>query len=198
MKAGGRPAAGVPGRQHAQRDAAGHCLAGAHRRRHRFVGRSQPTGVVDAEHRPPGDHPGEDDHPVPGGQDGGAGLPLEVHPAVPRPVPVRRRRERAADHGLAGQGKAPDRLQPGVHDRLGRGRCGDDTGQRHQNEEQDGERRGVDGHSVMLAVPRAGRERPASSVDTCRGCGRRRTGGGATAARYPTARTATRTPAGTA
>jgi hypothetical protein len=90
---------GLEGAEHrATRDGG----AGDHRRRHRFVGRPQPVGVLDGHDPATGEPPREHDHTQAGGEHCGAGDGRQVGSPMPSAVPVRGLLERS-DHGRDGK-----------------------------------------------------------------------------------------------
>ncbi len=113
VQAGDR-AAGMAGGEGAEGGPALDGRAGRDGRRHRFVGRPPPVGVLDGDHPAAGQQAGEDDHARRGGQHGRSRRGGQVDPAVSRAEPVRRLLERP-EHG---RGRRPER--PGVA-RAGRG-----------------------------------------------------------------------------
>jgi hypothetical protein len=111
-------AAGVADRQRPDGGAAPHLQAGGDGGLDRLVGGPQPVGVVDAHHRAAGDHAGEDDRPVAGGQHRTVRYTLQVDAAVPGRVRVGQPLEGTRDRQRTVQGRRPE--EAGRHG--GRGR----------------------------------------------------------------------------
>jgi hypothetical protein len=93
VQAGRGRAAGVARGEPAEHGAAGDGGAGPDRDRERLVGGAQAARVVNRHDAPARQHAGVDHHPHAGRQHGLARRTGQVHPAVPRPVRIRRRIE---------------------------------------------------------------------------------------------------------
>jgi hypothetical protein len=166
VQAGGRRAAGVAGDQRSDRGATRDCLPCPDRRIHRLVRRPQPTGVVDAHHRPARHHSGEGHDAVAGGQHRAARRPREVDAAVPGAVPARQHVERPGD-GQGGQGSGPPR-------RAGRcGGLGQRTGRREQPDQRGQQDDEGSGHPLTVPPRQPAGHRRSASVDSRDGCGER-------------------------
>jgi hypothetical protein len=163
----------MPRHDGAQGLTAAHRLAGADAGNDRLVRRAPPVGVVDAHHRPAGDHAGEHDHPVTGRQHGDSWGGGQVGSAVPGPVPVGGELERPGHDQLAGHGSAPREPREGS-DGERAGRRGGAAGQCDEAQHQGaGAEQRTGGHALMLRPEESSgpcRRRP---VDGRRRCGRR-------------------------
>jgi hypothetical protein len=157
----------VAGEQDGNRRAAGHRGAGRHRCADRLVGRAQAVGVVDADHPDTGHRAGEGDHAGAGRQHHLAGLPGQVHAAVPGQPRLRRRLEGPGHHRRA-------RQRPAVGADSGTGRA------RHRRTEQDRRRQQREqqqeqhssGHAGQLRGSMTARQsRSRQSVHDGRTCG---------------------------
>jgi hypothetical protein len=172
VQAGGGRAAGVPRRQRADGGSAGDGLPRADRCLHRLVRRPQATGVIDADHRPPGHHAREHDRAVAGGQHRCADGRAQIDAAMTRGVGVRQRVEQAGDRARTVERQHPQRRRSGGgHRRRARRSSGGRGHRRHQDGggQQRGEKAG--GHASRLGPGAALRQRPGP------GCGRPEHGG---------------------
>jgi len=121
----------MAGAEHAEGGAACHRRAGRDGRRHGFVGRAQPVGVLHRDHPTARQHAGEHDDAIGGGEHGGPRCAGQVDAAVARTEPVRRLLERPDDC----RDRGPERPRvPGARRdrpcRVLRGRCSSGGGPR--------------------------------------------------------------------
>jgi hypothetical protein len=172
VQAGGR-AARMAGGEHAEDGAARHRRADRHGRRHGFVGRAQPVGVLHRDHPAACQHAGEHDDALGGGEHRGPRCAGQVDAAVARTEPVGRLLERPDD----GRDGGPERpAVPGArHDRPHRvrlrGRRSSGGGPRHPRRSRQDRADERDEHRDQRRARARSTSSPSRRRVRCRGAG---------------------------